>query len=73
MAGGGVRGGQVVGHTDRDAAEVIERPISTVDFLATICTLLKIDSTRENHAPGLNRPIPIVDTTKKPKVIDELL
>lgn len=73
VAGGGVRGGQIVGRTDRDAAEVVERPISTVDFLATVCTLLKIDSTRENHAPGLNRPIPIVDTTKKPKVITELL
>lgn len=73
MAGGGVRGGQIVGRTDRDAAEVVERPISAFDFLATICTLLKIDFTRENQAPGLNRPIPIVDTTRKPKIITELL
>lgn len=73
LAGGGVRGGQVVGRTDRDAAAVVDRPISAVDFLATICTLLKIDHTRENHPPGVNRPIPIVDATKKPTVIAELL
>jgi hypothetical protein len=73
LAGGGVKGGQVVGRTDGDAAAVVDRPISTVDFLATICTLLKIDHTRENHPPGVTRPIPIVDVTKKPTLITELL
>ncbi len=73
MAGGGVRGGQVVGKTDRDAAAVIERPITTVDFLATICKTLGIDYERENRPANINRPIPIVDVTKKPTVISELL
>ena len=73
LAGGGMRGGQVVGRTDRDAAEVIERPISTVDLLATICALLNIESSRENKAPGVNRPIPIVDMSKKPQRIIEVL
>jgi uncharacterized protein (DUF1501 family) len=73
LVGGGIRGGQVVGRTDRDAAEVVERPISVTDFLATVCTILKIDYTRENHAAGVKRPIPIVDTSKQVKVVSELL
>ncbi|MGI8978755.1 MAG: DUF1501 domain-containing protein [Pirellulaceae bacterium] len=73
LAGGGIRGGQVVGRTDRDAAEVVERPISVTDFLATICTILKIDHTRQNRAPGVERPIPIVDTSKQVTVVSELL
>jgi hypothetical protein len=73
LAGGGIRGGQTVGRTDRHAAEVIERPISAVDFLATLCTILQIDYKRENFAPGVERPIPIVDTTKPVNVITELL
>ena len=73
LVGGGIRGGQVIGRTDRDAAEVVERPISVTDFLATVCTLLKIDYTRQNRAPGVERPIPIVDTSKRVNVISELL
>jgi uncharacterized protein (DUF1501 family) len=73
LAGGGLRGGQVVGRTDRDAAEVLDRPISVSDFLGTICTLLGIDYTRENRAPGVERPIPIVDTVKDVKLLTELL
>ncbi|MEX2026735.1 MAG: DUF1501 domain-containing protein [Pirellulaceae bacterium] len=73
LAGGGIRGGQVVGRTDRNASEVLERPISVVDFLASVCTVLGIDYTRQNRAPGVERPIPIVDTSKEPQVVAELL
>ena len=73
LAGGGIRGGQVVGRTDRDAAEVSDRPISVTDFLGTVCTILGIDYTRPNRAPGVDRPIPIVDTSKPVAVISELL
>src|SRR5262245_23640214 len=73
LAGGGIRGGQVIGRTDRDAALVIERPISVTDFLASVCSILRIDYTRANAAPGIKRPIPIVDTTKEISVISELL
>jgi hypothetical protein len=72
MIGGGIRGGQVVGRTDRDAAAVTERPISVTDFLGTVCTLLGIDYTKKNHPPGVDRPIPIVDTSKEVKVLTEL-
>jgi len=73
LAGGGIRGGQAIGRTDRDAAEVVERPISVTDFLATVCTILKIDYKRQNRAPGIERPIPIVDTSKPIEIIKELL
>jgi hypothetical protein len=72
LAGGGIHGGQVIGRTDRDAAEVVERPISVVDVLATVCSVLGIDYTRQNRVPGLERPIPIVDTTKPVNLISEL-
>lgn len=73
LIGGGIKGGQVVGRTDRDGAAVVERPIQATDFLATVCTILGIDYTRKNHPPGVNRPIPIVDTSKSIKVLSELL
>ena len=73
LAGGGIRGGQVIGRTDRDGAAVLERPISVTDFLGTVCTILGIDHTRQNRATGVERPIPIVDTAKQVKVVSELL
>lgn len=73
LAGGGIRGGQAIGRTDAQATEVLDRPISVTDFLATVCKVLGIDYTKQNRAPGVERPIPIVDTTKPIKVISELL
>jgi hypothetical protein len=73
LIGGGIKGGQVVGKTDRDGAAVTDRPISVPDFLATICTILGIDYKKKNHPPGVDRPIPIVDTSKGVKVLSELL
>lgn len=73
LAGGGIRGGQVVGRTDEQAAQVVDRPIGVSDFLATVCTVLGIDHARENQAPGVKRPISIVDSSKKVTVISEVL
>jgi hypothetical protein len=73
MIGGGIKGGQVVGKTDRDGAAVNERPINVTDFLGTVCTVLGIDHKKKNHPPGVDRPIPIVDASKGVKVISELL
>lgn len=60
MAGGGVRGGQVIGATDKQAAEVTDRPITPADMMATILFGLGIDHTKVLHTP-LGRPIPIAD------------
>jgi hypothetical protein len=73
LIGGGIKGGQVVGKTDQNGAEVVERPISVTDFLGTVCTILGIDYHQNNHPAGVNRPIPIVDTTRGVRVLSELL
>ena len=73
LIGGGIKGGQVVGRTDRDGATVVERPISVPDFLGTVCTILGIDYKRKNYPPGVERPIPIVDTSKELNLLTELL
>jgi hypothetical protein len=70
LVGGGIKGGQIIGRTDKTAAEVVERPVNIYDFMATICKVLGIDYTKENKAPG-GRPIRIVDK-KNEKLIVEL-
>jgi hypothetical protein len=69
LIGGGIKGGQVVGRTDRDGANVVERPISVPDFLGTVCTILGVDYKRKNYPPGVDRPIPIVYTSKGVSVV----
>jgi hypothetical protein len=60
MAGAGIKGGTVVGSTDKQAGEVTERPITPQDMAATVLDRLGIDHTRLVHTP-LGRPIPLVD------------
>lgn len=47
LAGGGVRGGQVYGATDRHAAFVADNPVSPADLSATVLYHLGIDFTQE--------------------------
>jgi len=65
MFGGGLKGGRVVGKTDKEGASVAERPVKTGDFLATVCDVLGIDHTKENEAVS-GRPIRIVDKGNVP-------
>ena len=65
MIGGGIRGGQVIGRTDAEAATVTDRPVSTVDYMATVCRALGIDYNKQNQAPN-GRPIRIVDRPATP-------
>lgn len=44
FAGGGVRGGQVVGRSDAVAGEPFERPVVPAQLLATICHTLGLES-----------------------------
>lgn len=67
MAGGGVKGGQVIGHTDKTGSTVEERPVSAVDFMATVCQTLQIDP-KENFMARGSRPVPTVDRGAKPVV-----
>jgi len=70
LFGGGIKGGQAVGKTDREAATVVDRPISVRDFMATVCRILGIDHTRKIDTP-IGRPIQIVDKGGSP--IEEML
>jgi len=72
LAGGGIKGGQVVGATDETGSQVIDRPTHVVDFMATVYTTLGIDI----HDPlyAQKRPIPIVDEqTHIPDPLTQLL
>lgn len=73
LVGGGIRGGQVIGKTGKDGGSVVDRPISVTDFLATICTMLGIDYKKKNLPSGVDRPIPIVDTSKEIRILSGLL
>jgi uncharacterized protein (DUF1501 family) len=70
LMGGGIRSGQVVGKTDKEGAAVVERPISALDFLSTVCEVLGINWKKQNNTP-IGRPIRIVDKGANP--IKELL
>jgi hypothetical protein len=71
IAGGGVRGGQAFGRTSADGSTVEEpRPISTRDFLGTVCRALQIDHTATNMS-NAGRPIRIVEQGALP--IEEVL
>ena len=59
MAGGGIRGGMVLGSSDALAGEPKDRPVAVEDFAATIHCLLGIDHGKELMAPG-NRPVQIM-------------
>lgn len=71
MFGGGLKGGQVIGKTDKEGATVAERPVKTGDFLATVCEVLGIDHTKDNEAAN-GRPVKIVDKGNKPFTKDVL-
>ena len=65
LAGGGIQGGQVVGSSDRIAAEPRDRPVGPQEVLATIYKSLGIDLHTELPGPQ-SRPIPIVDIGVEP-------
>jgi hypothetical protein len=46
MAGGGIKGGQVIGKTDDFGYNVVEEPVHVHDFQATILHCLGVDHTR---------------------------
>ena len=68
VAGAGVKRGYVLGATDKHGGDVVERPVSPKDLLATMYHLLGIDHRLMVH-DRLGRPLPLVDG----EVIGELL
>ena len=63
LAGGGIKGGQVIGATDKDGMEVKENPVTVPDLYATLCKCMGIDDSQYNSSP-LGRPLRITDHGK---------
>ncbi len=58
LAGGGIRGGQVLGSSDKIAAYPSEFPVDPADLQATIYHALGLDPDQVMH-DQLNRPLPL--------------
>lgn len=68
FAGAGVRGGQVIGSSDRIGSEPRDRPVSPAEIAASVYTGLGLDL-RTTRLPGPdNQPLPLVEANP----IDEL-
>ena len=63
MAGGGIKGGQVIGSSDEDGAMPKDRPVEVAGIHATLCHALGIDPDKEVMTP-LQRPMKLVDNGK---------
>ena len=59
LAGGGIRGGQVVGESDANGEGPKDKPITPDDIAATFFTALGINPKKEYHTPS-GRPVMIV-------------
>src|ERR1043166_7321865 len=60
FAGGGIKGGRIVGRSDDIGAYPVERPVRPNEVVATIYRSLGLDL--ETHLPGpQSRPYPLVD------------
>lgn len=68
VAGGGTRGGQVIGSTNEDGSEVVTGAIGVPDLFASLCFALGIDANEENYSRS-GRPIRVVNDGS---VIEEL-
>jgi hypothetical protein len=68
LAGGGVRGGQVIGATSSEGTDVTKQPVSVPDLFCSFYQAMKIDPRKENIATG-SRPLKIIDGGK---VVKEL-
>jgi uncharacterized protein (DUF1501 family) len=65
LAGGGIKGGQVVGKTSADGMTIEERKVEVPDFLGTVCLALGLDIRKQNNS-NVGRPIRLVEPTAKP-------
>ncbi|MBU6402831.1 MAG: DUF1501 domain-containing protein, partial [Verrucomicrobia bacterium] len=65
FAGGGVKGGRVIGKSDDIGGYPVERPVRPAEVVATIFHSLGLDL--ETHLPGpQGRPFPLVDYGTQP-------
>lgn len=63
LAGAGIPGGQVIGATDKQGGEVIDRPHTPEDYAETVYRKLGIDTAQRLRGPG-DRPVDFTDGGK---------
>jgi hypothetical protein len=68
LAGGGIKGGQVIGQTSKDGMKVEKRPVRVEDLQGTISEALGIDPAKQNKS-NVGRPIRIVEPFKAIKEV----
>lgn len=69
LGGGGIRTGQVLGASDKHAADIVDRPVSVPDFAATVYHALGLDPQAELRTLD-DRPM---QALPEGKVIEELV
>ena len=60
LAGGGIKGGQVIGKTSTDGTRIEERPVSPSELHATVYRALGIDVTR-TYISNTGRSVRLVE------------
>jgi hypothetical protein len=63
LGGGGIKGGQVVGATDKDGVDIVDHPVGPMDLIATMTKAMGLDLNTRWTSP-LGRPIKLVDDGK---------
>lgn len=66
MAGGGMRTGQVIGATDREAGAPVERPVKFQEVFATLYHCIGLDPTNTTVRDHQGRPHYLVDAGNQP-------
>jgi hypothetical protein len=60
LAGGGVKGGAVVGETTPDGMDVADRPVSVAELYATVLSMLRVDPRKQTRTT-VGRSIKMTD------------
>jgi hypothetical protein len=63
LAGGGIRGGQLIGASDRDGAYPVDQPVMPADVHATVFTALGYDPHAITYVSPEGRPFPLSEGT----------
>ena len=63
LAGGGIRGGQVIGSSDNSGAYPKDRPTSPADIHATMFAALGYDVRSISYQSSVGRPVALTDGT----------
>jgi uncharacterized protein (DUF1501 family) len=69
LAGGGIRGGQILGQSDRLGAHPKDQPVSPADLHATVFTALGYDPHAITYVSPEGRPFPLSDGQPLPGLL----